>query len=363
MSQKQPFLFTQPVWIIGNGILGLSIAEYISRFSNKVNIISDENPLSGSYAAAANLATKGQLQGRQQHFQFKLDAKNLYPQWIYNLKKEINDKNVMDEVFRVGKGLDVFSFQEQRDIQYKRVYQETINKSPIQKLDKNKITYEDEMWIDAPFLLDLLIKCLKKRMVKFQNNKFNKETLDEIKKIAPYSTIIFCTGAWTKSLLENLNITLPISFQKAERLTIGSSFYTANKDNNSFLDKYVLIDHINDDTKLKFTLSGSQAKTWISSSTIKIKTLNYVEQNMVQLEEINKYLKNQAQNKLSTNSDFTIQTGLRVGYGHSELVLEEVFSSHFSGKMIVCCGAHKSGYLLAPLLGKAIISLKLGSDS
>ena len=67
------------IYIVGSGIIGLSVAEYFSRNNPHVTVISNNNPLAGSYAAAANLATKGQLFGRDPHFQIKLDAKKIYP--------------------------------------------------------------------------------------------------------------------------------------------------------------------------------------------------------------------------------------------------------------------------------------------
>jgi hypothetical protein len=353
------------IYIVGSGIIGLSVAEYFSKQNKKITIISDENSFSGSYAAAANLATKGQLYARDPHFQMKLDSKKFYHEWISSLIFDSKSKiDNLSEIFQIGDGIDLFSNTNDRDKHLNRVLQNkeeltsrNLATNYILAKDKNTIIYKNEAWVNAPFILQILKKILITRNVIFKKEKFNTDHLNEIIEDKENSLLIFCTGAWTKPLLESLNIKLPNSFNRSERLTLGSTINFPQKNSNN----YILTDIIDSNLKSKITISGNSQNTYLSSSTLKIKNLSDLNKT-ISVEEENRRLIQLYLNSniiIEKNALYTTRTGYRVGYGHTELLLESIHLGFHQIKTIVCCGAHKSGFLLAPILGKKIEEIYL----
>ncbi|MBX9837541.1 MAG: NAD(P)-binding protein, partial [Silvanigrellaceae bacterium] len=107
--------------IVGSGILGLSVAEYLTREMFQgidIKIITNNHKFSGSKAAAANLATKGQMFARDPHFELKLHGKKIYKNWIHNLIKEDNCSLSIDSIFKNGEGIDYFTSINNRDKHY-----------------------------------------------------------------------------------------------------------------------------------------------------------------------------------------------------------------------------------------------------
>ena len=357
--------------IVGSGIIGLSIAEFFSRkmfCGNEIQIITNQNKYTGSNAAAANLATKGQLFGRDKHFQLKLDGKKQYPKWISLLLNETQNLTFIDEIYRNGFGLDYFTSEENREKHFNRVKQnnnELLNRNlsndSIIKIEKNKIMYKNESWVNSSFLLNILKKVLIQRGVKFIYTDFNNDFYHNFLKFNEKENLIFCTGAWTKTLLTTLGIKLPNQMEKQERLTIGSTYFGKNILNN-FDPKFVLHEIISDNMKEKVTFSGYENKYFISSSTLKLN-------NIYEFEEKYLELKNNILLKLSKNSNYNSPfcnnlegnisklDGFRVGYGHSEIIIEKLNSPNSNINAVVCAGAHKSGYLFAPVVGSMVQNL------
>lgn len=352
--------------IIGSGILGLSVAEYLTRskiFPSEVKIISNENRLAGSLAAAANLATKGQLFARDPHFHLKLEAKKYYRTWLENLLEELNTKDVtLDSIFCCATGVDHYLSEEQQKKQCKRVKQ---NNEELQKRnlptdsiligENNTVIYKDEAWVDALQLLKILKKVLIKRSVKFEQATFDKEIYSNIVQENKCKNIIFCTGAWTKDLIKNLSITVPVEMTK-ERLSIGSTFYGENL---IYLNNHALIEKNADDLKTKVTFSGNNKKQFLSSTTVKIKNIGYNYQNelnIANLKLIALAKEYQVNNVITIPNEKNLNKtdGYRVGFGHSEIIISELFDNCHNIKKIVCAGAHKSGYLFAPVIGAKV---------
>ncbi len=367
--------------IVGSGILGLSVAEFLSRemfFGKDIQIITNENKYSGSKAAAANLSTKGQLFGRDKHFQLKLEGKKQYPKWITKLLKETQKKKLIDEVYLNGFGLDYFTSQEKREKHFNRVKQKNdelkkrnFPNDSIIKVDENKIMYADEAWVDSNFLLFTLNDVLLKRGVEFIQSDFSIKQYHHLLSLNDSKFLIFCTGAWTKSLLINLKIKLPIQMEKQERLTVGSTYY-GNEVLNNFIQTYVLHEIISSNLKEKVTFSGNSNKQIISSSTLKLSNLSDFEEKY--LEDININLLDFAKNcingspflknniEVKSGKNISKLDGFRVGYGHSEIILEKLEISNPKITAIVCAGAHKSGYLFAPVVGSVMQNLLLGNS-
>lgn len=356
--------------VVGSGIIGLSVAEFLSRTEKNVIVISNNDPMSGSFAAAANLATKGQLYGRDPHFQMKLDSKQEYRQWLVSLLKE-DDKGIfVEDMFQQGLGVDWFYSEEQRNRHLHRVMQSkdelckrNLPLDYIRPVGVHKIVYQNEAWVDGRALLHLLKRVLEKRGVSFVFEDFFNDALDRYS-VHPDVHVIFCTGAWTKGLLLKLGIPVPERMQKQEKITIGSTFY-----GEDILDQYhqdyALQEIVSFDMKNKVTFSGTKKCQYMSSSSVQVETknkspmkfdfddflLNFLGNENSKLIEFSSekkesfciYKKNKNLNKL---------TGIRVRYGHSEIVLEKILFNKIN--IIVCCGAHKSGFLFANHVGKSI---------
>jgi hypothetical protein len=58
---------------------------------------------------------------------------------------------------------------------------------------------------------------------------------------------------------------------------------------------------------------------------------------------------------LKENVKLNKLTGIRVGYGHSEMVLENFLHDNFN--VVICSGAHKSGFLFALKVGERISAM------
>ncbi|WGL61009.1 FAD-dependent oxidoreductase [Pigmentibacter sp. JX0631] len=350
--------------IIGSGILGLSVAEYLTRnliSPKEIKIISNENEKSGSYAAAANLATKGQLFARDPHFRLKLESKVIYKNWLQSLIKELNASEFqVNKIYNEGKGIDYFSNSFEMFEHYKRVKQTDVelNKRnlPLTSIQakNNTIIYENEAWVDGKKLLLLLRNVLEKRSVNIEKNDFNLSYYKDIIRKSHCKNIIFCVGAWTKPLLNELQFELPLELAK-ERLTIGSTF---EGEKLFHLNEYSLVEKVSLVTKDKITLSGNSFINYISSSTAKINNLNDIGNNDRLYEKNIKFL-NFLQNlfidfphNISNIKLLKQIDGYRVGFGHSEIVLTELVSKNDNIKKFICAGAHKSGFLFAPVIGE-----------
>ncbi len=376
------------ILIIGNGILGLSVAEFFSRqqYINKyfVEIESKKNLLTGSSAAAANLATKGQLFGKDPHFQMKLNGKNIYFQWLKNLCFESNtDEKEIEMHFRSGFGLDFFSKKEDLECQFNRVLQnkdDLIKKKlptdfiqienealKLNQLELHCISYKNEFWVDANWLLNLLHKTLIKRNIKM-NSSENGFTEHQI----GISHIIYCMGAWTNSK-NQFNI-------KLGKVTYGITCFLDEKNSAEFFESLIQIEaqftnnknekkvslysfHYYDDKgeKIKFTISGQKNRIYFSSTTIILKDdipftegffkNEYDNINIDFKKNIHKFLKE------NFNRDTIIYSveGYRIRYGHQEFLVQEICNADQSYyKKIVCAGAHKSGFLIAPVISEIV---------
>lgn len=361
--------------IVGSGIIGLSIAEYFSARSEKYHttIISNCHPLSGSFAAAANLGLKGQFYARDQHFQIKLEAQKSYPNWIAHLLKEAKTTIKSEEIYRHGLGIDHFSNEAGRDKQLIRVRQpKEILQSKNLPLDSitiqshNQIIYQNEAWVDARSLMKVIWGILEKRAVSFIQESFSQIHLKKYSQQKNTITI-FCTGAWSKSLLTELELPLPPALKGRERLTAGMTFFGKNIFENSDV-KFVLQDKIYYDQKEKMTFSGPVERQTLSSLTIKLESLDFRSQNKKQIienEKVDTFLnlaKLSFENSpfLKENVNLEQVEGFRVGYGPSEIAVEQIFlNTSLSSQGLICAGAHKSGFLFAPMMGEKIESLFL----
>lgn len=363
--------------VVGSGVLGLAVAEYLSR-RQPVVVISNEHPLTGSRAAAANLATKAQLFGRDAHFQLKLRARKMYRHWLGAMLAECGRGDFdLEGVFCEGAGLEFFHSSAACQRQLERVLQPAneltsrgLGTQPFQKTSETSLCYFNEAWVDASFCLNLLTEVLKKRNVSFvyENVVQHAQSINALKASYQVSQVVFCTGAWTTDVLAHFGLAL----QGSKRLTVGTTlvknFNFLQVVNSAVLTAFgqpsvatpvALCEFHDVDVKNKVVLSGSCSQTFLSSTSERLASLADSSAAIDSLLVANARLENTADFYFKQLPETTlVKTGVRVGFGHTELVVKRL-----THDVIVCCGAHKSGFLFAPVVGPLVSSPAVGNFS
>ena len=146
------------VFVVGRGILGLSCALALARAGHAVVVVSSPHSPRASEAAAANLALKAQVFGRDPHFALKLRARESYAQWLQGLAGDVP--------FASGVGLELFDAPHLRDAQEARVRQPAdalaargFGAQGVARVSADAwgaLTYLGEAWVDAHALLAAL---------------------------------------------------------------------------------------------------------------------------------------------------------------------------------------------------------------
>lgn len=341
------------ICVVGTGILGLAAAEFLSRRGHNVTVVSNEKSEAGSQAAAANLGIKGQQFARDRYFAHKLRGRALYPTWLERLCYEVGAQDLLTpSFFRVGRGCDCFTSPEQARAHFSRVWQDPLelldrglSSDTIRLGDANTILYEGEAWVDGQRLMTLIRQVLASRNVEFVLSDFETFYSD-----AKFKHYVICAGAFSKSLLQRLGLPQPKGFQQKERITYGSTFYL----DRAFASQFTLVE--NSTAQTKFTLSGNETRTYFTSS-------HQRSTDLVQPSQIDALLIEASQEFMAAVRDCAMVTlsgersfsGVRVRYGQSELVVERLGGTQ-ERSVVVCTGAHKSGFLYAPVVGELILN-------
>lgn len=344
--------------VVGTGIFGLSVAEYLSR-TMPVCLVSNNHPFAGSNAAAANLATKAQLFGRDAHFQIKLNAKKNYQYWVRGLLDELDSPIKLDSVFRLGNAVEIFENKTECEMQRGRITQPKIELEkrnlgvqPFWLISENILGYKEEAWIDAKLFITTLKNVLLKRNVKtFEMDVSNFQSHEDVLKYFSAKKIVLCTGAWTQSVLNHFGFDLlpKARYSIGSTIDVDSSFDEFSK---QFDDRPVVVEIRSIESKNKVVLSGSKSCLYLSSTSRRIETAEKEVDEALLLEDCQSLIW-YTQKHCNLNFDnFKIRTGLRVGFGHSELVVNKV-----NLDVVVCCGAHKSGFMFAPEVGALVQTL------
>ena len=360
------------ILIIGGGILGLAAAEFLSR-NYKVILINDENLPGGSKAAAANLCTKGQLFARDFHFDLKLKSKKIYLEWIQSFCSI-----PVESIYKSGIGIDYFGNEELRDLQLKRVLQpknELLSKNlqldsivSSDNFSHPAILYQDEAWVNAELLLRQLKDTLFSRGCQIVSASIGNEyTLKNvISDFAGVKRIIVAAGAWSPQILKDANIALPQEFLSGVRLSAGSTFKVSGKPLTPKIDDFSVLEMVSTKTQ-KYTLSGNLENSFLSSTTLRFNDSLSSESWMEQLNKTNEQFLANYRNAPLKNSpfecerhgtEFQIKSGLRIGFGHSEIIVRRL-EKNWNGVCVdVCAGAHRSGFLFAPYVGHLLQNLQ-----
>lgn len=364
------------ITVVGSGILGLSVAEYFSRetFENKYQVSLSTKSLShnASHAAAANLATMGQLYARDPHFQLKLEGKAQYSKWLTDLISEVDrNPNEIQNHFHCGYGIDIFFTEQERQKKLKRVLQssEQLTKrgfpqdkiqcsdSAIKYKSENlfPIFYKNEAWVRSEWLLGLLKDVLDKRQVPLKiqdsdeihahsNNHIISCMGSDVTKIPAISglkhkktvgTTYFCDAHTSQKIYEKLNNLGHQIQSQADQCALWT-FHIPN----------------HNETQTKVTVSGNGQRMFFSSTTFPAEEdpLQIFMQEQKFQEKLKKFFLDQFQ----LNLELQGISGTRIRFGHSEWILKDIADKASVKRHIVCGGAHKSGFLIAPVIGEKI---------
>ena len=377
------------IW--GSGILGLGVAEWFSRHGcgPKITVIEKDSLYGGSAPAAALLHTKAQVVGRDPHFSLKLQAKSIYAQWILNLRNEyansLNTSTVpvlpeqqhfLEPFLYEGASIDIHLNTAAADAQWLRVRQADVEQPSLLRLTPQSICYLNEPWVDARVLLPLLKQVLVFRGVTFKGCD------SPLSQAEWQDQHVICGGVFSEDILRKMGVSAEwIPGIKKKRLTLGSTF-AAEIDIEDILKQDPLLPaalhqcgdvthiEVHSVTGETFVLSLYQSlqrtlemqkrnissaqkplQTLVSSSVFRT-DLSLGDGAQSQLLAYETQWLGALKQLLPSLNVLQRRSGARIGYGHQELVIAKIaHTKDCCGPLFFCSGAHKSGFLYAPVVG------------
>lgn len=358
--------------IVGRGILGLAVAEFFSRCpeARELRVVGCSTRPAGSLAAAANLATKGQLYARDPHFALKLKSKKEYKAWLEALLVEVRTSDdvmavpELDEIFQLGDGIDCFSKSEDADTQERRVRQPEaelkargLPLNSVTRVGDSRLRYLEEAWVDGQALMALLESVCRARGVVFEEALIEgRRDLDA--RVGESEPVVLCPGAFVLELLDGVGLERPVPLRRPARMTMGSTF-VCSSEGFSAMDGEVLREHAGTEDNFKVTASGSRTRAYLSSTTLRVECGRALEPNGMELMALDAAFLERARALGEVGEGvepWERRSGARIGFGHSELVVDSVVApvDWRGGCIVVCAGAHKSGFLFAPCVGELV---------
>jgi hypothetical protein len=354
--------------VIGKGVLGLSLAHQLAKMGRAVTLIYSNAKTPGSCSAAANLSLKSQQFGRDPHFQLKIEGRVRFESWLDELALPVR--------FRRGLGIETFEDAQQAQQHFQRIQQPTdelekrsLPTQNFSKLDDKTFVYQDEAWVHAGDLLAALeATCLKLGVQFVEKNISNRDEIEAFLNtgkalcLKNKISIFLCTGWGSIEILNNLNLR-PCSSRDQTlvakpRMSVGSTFTAHSQTFDPIgTDSEVAIQETHKGTKTQ-TLSGDSSCLFLSSTSLRVPhDVIDKETNLSLLQETNSNFLNAFETK--NTEKWTVNTGMRLGFGHSELLccaLESSSQPTFR-RWYFMAGAHKSGFLYAAAMPQLLKSL------
>ncbi|MEY4064645.1 MAG: hypothetical protein RIR26_853 [Pseudomonadota bacterium] len=357
--------------VVGSGIIGLSVAEFLTRSGERsVTIVSSSHFSPASQAAAANLATKAQAFARDPHFAIKLAGKMKYPEWLEKLRAESAFNGSLSSIYSCGVGRDLFESQELADRQWMRVRQDEaqiaawgLPPQKLRRIDGQTIECDDEAWVDAASLLRMLESVCRKRGVVFHEADV-RDIESWSRELQSAEAVVLCAGAGTVQILESWpSVELPPAFSKSLRWSFGGTL-TIHDSGVQLGEGVALLEKVGSSEPSKVTFSGAHGTLFCSSVSIPCvfphrpmsdgdpALQNISLQQDVVFRKVREVFGIEPQQKR-----WEWKWGHRLGFGHREWLVERVPHSlpHLKGPLVVAAGVHKSGYLAAPLMGELVM--------
>lgn len=365
------------ICIVGKGILGLSAAEFFSRsLANRVTVISSPTHACASAAAAANLATKAQVFARDPHFDLKIRGKTLYKKWLSDLLQERGapPADGLSQIYVEGWGRDVFADESACVRQWQRIQQSPeeiaargLPAQLIKRSGHKMLDMAGEAWVNAEYLLALLESVCRNRGVEFIEADVSSR--DALRFAVGHTEhLVVAAGAQTPSLLASWGYQPQNgSLLKTRRWSYGGTLEINHS--QACLPKDVsLLEVVPASGAIaKLTFSGSSGRLFCSSLSLKCADRGFAERpedaDKASIDAQIQHAFELFQRTFGLNvgdSEHRFRWGLRLGFGHTELVAEiveqpEALRPILSGHVLVAAGAHKSGFLFAPCLGELLL--------
>ena len=198
--------------IVGSGVIGLSVALYLSLEGFKVMLIT-RNPQEGaSWFAGGMLAPFSEgLEGEL--FEFSYESLKMYSDYV-KLVEEVSRSKIdfwKDGILRV-----VLKGEEGLIKKAEQYRERGFSVEILERMDYHSeevvsvIRYAEEGWVDTEHLMDALLLAMENSGVKIEIDEINKielkdervESLKGIKGNYRADYYVFCTGAWTKELFD-----------------------------------------------------------------------------------------------------------------------------------------------------------------
>jgi hypothetical protein len=359
--------------VVGRGVMGLSVAEYLSRQGRySVLVCSDDKWPAASAAAAANLSTKGQLFARDPHFELKLKSKMSYPMWLQNMEHELKNQGQSwnhSDRYLCSKGRDLFETKALADKQWLRIAQpmDELNRrglpeQPISRASELSIEYDNEAWIDANYLLRMLEAVCRSRGVQFFNRDV-RQFPELLKLNDKVSDIVVCAGSYSPRILEAWGCANSFFGQARKfRCSYGGTL-CVEAPHWTLPEGFALLEFVGKCSPEKVTVSGNERQMFASSVSVtcpyESSFLNLSAEEMTSVENQKQVMKDLLEIQLGLKIDalkHEWRWGWRLGFGHRELMVEQIHFQQegFGGRVIVAAGAHKSGFLFAPMIGSLV---------
>jgi hypothetical protein len=237
----------------------------------------------------------------------------------------------------------------------------------LHRISPTTLEYGDEAWIDAQYLLTLLEGICIKRGVRFSEsdvmNGFDRASAEVF-----FDHIVLAAGSYTPRILTAWGANGENSaFKKSRRWSYGGTLEVFNS-GWSMPEGISLLEVVSSAGPLtKLTFSGAAGRLFCSSVSVKCADRGFAQLpeqfDAATVEEQKQKMLQLASEIFGLDPEQTscrFRFGLRLGFGHSELVCERLpVPASLSGvaghSLIVAAGAHKSGFLFAPCMGELVL--------
>lgn len=359
--------------IAGAGILGLSVAECVSRRGERVVVLDTGQPLQGSAAAAAQLGLKGQSVFRSSDFGLKISGQRMYEHWL----RLWCGAETVPSWFHRGLGRE--RFLTPADV--------LKHKTRICKHEQHprfgwqgptlvhevagglSLTYVHEASVNAPQMLQALRGCLISRGVEFL--PLDVREVASVLSLRPRS-VVLAVGAWSEDVVPFWSDCAEAVFTAksgltTSRLSLGATIDAGQIGGDLDLNTHVVEGVTLPDAgeRLSITAHGDLFSVTSLSCTVSSTQISRADRQALVVEQ-GKAQELLGKFGLCLWGKTALRTGLRFRATNHDMICREIplkveISCHSRTtplpRVILFTGANKSGYLYGPALAPVVVSL------